>query len=59
MALKCLQGRSRAGVPQPDGLVVRGRRQQFAIQREGHGIDQVRMALKRLQQGIPVLFYPV
>jgi len=55
MALERLQGRSRAGVPQPDRLVVRRRRQQLAVRREGHGLDTVRMALERLQQGIPIV----
>ena len=44
-----LQGRSRGGVPQPDGFVVRCRRQLLAVRREGYGTDGVRMALERLQ----------
>jgi hypothetical protein len=55
MALERRQGRSRAGVPQPDRPVVRCRRQQLAVRREGHGLDPVRMALERLQQGIPII----
>jgi hypothetical protein len=47
--LERLQGRSRAGVPQPDCVVARSRCQQLAVRREGHGVDRTRMALERLQ----------
>jgi hypothetical protein len=49
MALERLQGRFRGGVPQPDGFVVRCRRQLLAVRREGYGTDGVRMALECLQ----------
>ena len=48
MALERLPHRARAGVPQLDGPVVRGRRQRLAVWREGHGADRVCMALERL-----------
>ena len=51
MALERLQRRSRAGVPEPDRLVARCRRQQLAVRREGHGVDPIRMALERRQTG--------
>ncbi|KAF2403401.1 hypothetical protein EJ06DRAFT_527018 [Trichodelitschia bisporula] len=50
-----LQRLSRAGVPQPDRRVPRCRRQLLAVRREGHGADPFRMALERMQQGIPVV----
>jgi hypothetical protein len=43
-----LQRRSRGGVPQPNRLVARSRRQQRAIARERDRVDDTGMALERL-----------
>ena len=50
MALERLQRRSRGRVPEPDRLVVRARRHQLAVRREGDRVDRARMALERLQR---------
>src|SRR5580698_6030747 len=39
MPLEGLQWRSRACVPEPDGIVVRSGCQQLTVRREGHGVD--------------------
>jgi len=54
MALERLQRLPRPGVPQLDRLVVRCRCQRLTVQREGYGVHQSRMALQRLQTGVPI-----
>jgi hypothetical protein len=51
MALERVARRSRGRVPEPDRLVGRCRRHQFAVRRECHGADPVRMALERVARG--------
>jgi hypothetical protein len=40
--------RPRRRVPEPDPLVVRARRDQLTVRREGDGVDRAQMALERL-----------
>jgi len=57
MALERLCGGACHCVPEPDGPVVRGRRDQRAVWRGGDGDDGVSMAFERLQQRAPLLYY--
>jgi hypothetical protein len=52
-----LQARAAAGIPDLDRLVPRCRRQPGRVVREGHGVDNVSMALERLQARAPAVSY--
>jgi hypothetical protein len=41
MAFERLPPRPRGGVPEPDGAVVRRRRDQLTVRREGYGPDRI------------------
>jgi len=47
MALECAAARPRRCLPQLYGLVVRCRRDQLAVRREGYGVDFLGLALER------------
>jgi hypothetical protein len=56
MALECAAHRSRGRVPEPNRLVVRRRRHQLAVWREGDRPDRTRMALESTMRRIPGFF---
>ena len=56
MALECATYCSRGRIPEPNRLVVRRRRHQLAVWREGDRPDRTRMAFERTVRRIPGFF---
>ena len=57
MAFERLRGGARRCVPEPHRSVVRGRRDQLAVWREGDGTNGMSMAFECLQQWAPLFYY--